>query len=79
MLSSIAGPPERGPPSFVFRNLLCAFPQSLVLAAKPEHEILAHNRFQDRSTFNASPIVAGGKLVLRSDRYLYCVGEKASL
>ncbi len=44
-----------------------------VLAAKPEFEQLAHNEFDDRSTFNASPIVADGKLFLRSDRYLYCI------
>ncbi|WP_372898150.1 PQQ-binding-like beta-propeller repeat protein [Stieleria sp.] len=46
-----------------------------VLAAKPEFEQLAHNRLDDRSTFNASPIVADGKLYLRSDKYLYCIGE----
>lgn len=46
-----------------------------VLAAKPEFEQLAHNELDDRSTFNASPIVADGKLFLRSDRYLYCIGD----
>jgi outer membrane protein assembly factor BamB len=46
-----------------------------VLAAKPEFEQLAHNKLDDRSTFNASPIVAGGKLFLRSDKYLYCIGN----
>ena len=46
-----------------------------VLAAKPEFEQLAHNELDDRSTFNASPIVADGKLFLRSDNYLYCIGN----
>ncbi|QEF97199.1 outer membrane biogenesis protein BamB [Stieleria maiorica] len=46
-----------------------------VLAAKPEFQQLAHNRLDDRSTFNASPIVAGGKLYLRSDKNLYCIGK----
>jgi outer membrane protein assembly factor BamB len=47
-----------------------------VLAAKPEYEQLAHNEFEgDRSTFNASPIIADGKLYIRSDEYLYCVGK----
>ncbi|MEO2013029.1 MAG: PQQ-binding-like beta-propeller repeat protein [Fuerstiella sp.] len=46
-----------------------------VLAARPEFEQLAHNELDDRSTFNASPIVANGKLFLRSDRFLYCIGE----
>ena len=44
-----------------------------VLAAKPEFEQLAHNELDDDSTFNASPIVADGKLFLRSDRFLYCI------
>lgn len=47
-----------------------------VLAAKPEFEELSHNEFSDDSTFNASPSVADGKLFIRSDRYLYCVGKK---
>ena len=46
-----------------------------VLAAKPEFEQLAHNELSDRSTFNASPIVADGKLFLRSDKYLYCIAK----
>ncbi|MEO1983602.1 MAG: PQQ-binding-like beta-propeller repeat protein [Fuerstiella sp.] len=46
-----------------------------VLAARPEFEQLAHNTLDDRSTFNASPIVANGKLFLRSDRFLYCIGN----
>ena len=44
-----------------------------VLAARPEFKQLAHNELDDRSTFNASPIVANGKLFLRSDRFLYCI------
>ena len=44
-----------------------------VLAARPEYQELAHNQLDDRSTFNASPIVANGHLFLRSDRYLYCI------
>lgn len=46
-----------------------------VLAAKPEFEELAHNTLDDRSTFNASPIVAHGRLYLRSDKFLYCIGK----
>ncbi|MCA9215464.1 MAG: PQQ-binding-like beta-propeller repeat protein [Planctomycetales bacterium] len=47
-----------------------------VLSAKPEFEQLAHNRLGDRSTFNASPAISNGQLLLRSDRYLYCIGKK---
>ena len=51
---------------------------TLVLAAKPEFEQLALNKFEsDRSTFNASPIVAHDRLYLRSDRYLYCIGKRS--
>lgn len=46
-----------------------------VLAAKPEYELIAHNQVDDHSTFNASPIAAGGRLYLRSDHHLYCIGE----
>lgn len=46
-----------------------------VLAAKPEFEQLAHNELTDRSQFNASPIIADGQLLLRSDKYLYAIGE----
>ena len=46
-----------------------------VLAAKPKYELLAHNNLDDRSTFNASPIVANSKIFLRSNRYLYCIGQ----
>jgi len=47
-----------------------------VLAAKPEFELLAHNKIEtDSSIFNGSPAVADGRLLLRSDRALYCIGQ----
>jgi outer membrane protein assembly factor BamB len=47
------------------------------VAARPRFELLAHNRIEgDRSVFNGSPAVSGGRLFLRSDQYLYCFGEK---
>ena len=46
---------------------------TFVLAAKPEFEILAHNQFEDESTFNASPVIAAGRLLIRSDEHLYCI------
>src|SRR5262245_14012099 len=46
-----------------------------VLAAKPKFELLARNQFgDDKSTWNASPAVDRGQLLLRSDQYLYCLG-----
>jgi outer membrane protein assembly factor BamB len=44
-----------------------------VLAAKPEYELLAQNQFGDESTFNASPAVVGNSILMRSDRFLYCI------
>lgn len=49
--------------------------KTFVLAAKPEFEQLAVNDLSDRGVFNASPAVAGNRLLLRSDKYLYCVGK----
>jgi outer membrane protein assembly factor BamB len=50
---------------------------TFVLAARPEFEVLAHNTLDsDAGTFNASPAVGGGKLILRSNKYLYCIGPK---
>ena len=46
----------------------------LVLAAKPEYELLAQNRFTtDESDFNATPAIVADELFVRSNRYLYCV------
>jgi outer membrane protein assembly factor BamB len=46
---------------------------TLVLAAKPQFEQLAHNILDDQSTFNASAIAYDGALFLRSDENLYCI------
>ncbi len=45
-----------------------------VLAAKPSFEVLATNDLEQRGLFNASPAIAGGRLYIRSDAYLYCIG-----
>jgi hypothetical protein len=46
-----------------------------VLAAKPQFEQLAINDLSDHGVFNGSPAVAGNRLLLRSDKYLYCLGK----
>jgi hypothetical protein len=48
-----------------------------VVAAKPQFEQLAHNDLGGSSIFDASPAVARGRLLLRSNRFLYCVGHGA--
>jgi outer membrane protein assembly factor BamB len=47
-----------------------------VLSAKPQFEQLARNELGDRSSFDASPAVVGSRLLIRSDRFLYCIGAK---
>jgi len=48
-----------------------------VIDAKPEFKQIAHNVIaSDTSVFNASPAAMDGKLLLRSDRRLYCIGRK---
>lgn len=49
--------------------------KTFVLAAKPEFEQLAVNDLNDRSTFNGSPSVDGSRLLIRSDKFLYCLGK----
>jgi outer membrane protein assembly factor BamB len=50
---------------------------TFVLAAGPRFEQLAVNQFaSDASVFNATPAVTQGRLLLRSDRTLYCIGER---
>jgi outer membrane protein assembly factor BamB len=47
-----------------------------VVAAKPEYQLLAHNVIEDDgSRTNASLAVSNGQLLLRSDQYLYCIGN----
>ena len=48
----------------------------VVLAAKPEYEELAVNVIEsDQTLVNASPAVSENQLLLRTDRFLYCIGE----
>jgi len=46
-----------------------------VLEAKPEFKQLAHNTLDD-SLFNACPAVSNGQLLIRSNKFLYCIGNK---
>ena len=49
--------------------------RTVVVAAKPEFEQLALNDLRDRSMFHSSPAVDGSRLLIRSDKYLYCIGK----
>jgi outer membrane protein assembly factor BamB len=50
--------------------------KAFVLPAKPEYELLATNEVESRATFNSSPAVAENKLYIRTDKVIYCIGEK---
>jgi outer membrane protein assembly factor BamB len=50
--------------------------KTFVLPAAPRFQVLATNELGDRSPFNSSPAVAGGRILIRSDKFLYCIGEK---
>ena len=48
---------------------------TFVITPGPEFDIIAHNQFEsDDSDFNGSPAISKGRLFLRSNRFLYCVG-----
>lgn len=46
-----------------------------VLAAGPEFTELARNRLGDNSIANASPAIVDGRILLRTDRNLFCIGK----
>jgi outer membrane protein assembly factor BamB len=48
---------------------------TIVLGAGPEFHEVGRNRLDDSSVFNATPAVAGDRLLLRSNRFLYCLGK----
>ncbi|MHC4879652.1 MAG: outer membrane protein assembly factor BamB family protein [Planctomycetota bacterium] len=51
----------------------------VVLEASPEYKEVATNVIaSDETLVNASPAVSGDQLLLRTDRFLYCIGETAA-
>lgn len=51
--------------------------EALVVAAEPNFKILAKNKLDDDAgAFNATPAIHNGQLLVRSDKYLYCLGTK---
>ena len=52
------------------------FGGTYVLEATPKLTQVAHNRLSDESEFSGSPAVSDGQLILRSDKYLYCIEAK---
>jgi hypothetical protein len=48
---------------------------AIVLATGPQFKELARNDLGDSSIFNGTPVPCHGRLLLRSDRFLYCIGK----
>lgn len=48
---------------------------AFVLAANGKFDVLARNDLGDSSTFNASPAISNGQLFIRSNEYVYCLGQ----
>jgi outer membrane protein assembly factor BamB len=46
-----------------------------VINAGPRYEELSRNTFGERVRSNATPAVSGGRLLIRTDQHLYCIGE----
>jgi len=48
---------------------------AIVYAAGREFKELARNHLGDDSVFDATPVVSNGQLLLRSNKFLYCIGK----
>ena len=48
---------------------------TFVLSGNGNGEVIAQNKFTDDTDFNASPAITEGRLFLRSNQALYCIGE----
>jgi outer membrane protein assembly factor BamB len=47
-----------------------------VFKASPTYEVLATNRLDKGETTNSSPAISNGEIFLRTNRHLWCIGEK---
>jgi outer membrane protein assembly factor BamB len=51
--------------------------QTVVIKAAPEFKVLSTAKLENgRGNFNATPAVDGNRLVIRSGKFLYCIGQK---
>ncbi len=48
---------------------------AVVLAAGDKFKELGRGRLDDSSVFDGTPVPSDGKLLIRSDRFLYCIGK----
>jgi outer membrane protein assembly factor BamB len=84
-LPGLGGGGRRGMSSAVYASLIAGDGKlyavsrhngTFVLSQGSKFEVLAHNPIDaDGTDFNATPAVARGHLLLRSDQALYCIGQ----
>ena len=49
---------------------------TFVIKATPEYELVSHNKIAgDDSEFNGTPAISKNQLFIRSNKFLYCIGE----
>lgn len=73
------GKPFYASPILVNGRLYCVSRKNgtFVIAAEPQFKQLARNGFaSDNSQFNGTPAVVGNRMILRSDKAMYCVIAK---
>jgi len=73
------GKPFYASPILIGDKLYCVSRRSgtYVIAAKPKYEKLAHNVLSlDDSQFHGSPAAVGDRMLLRSDKAVYCIATK---
>ena len=65
-------------PVAVRGKLLFVLESGVTVVLDPGHEfkVAGRNTLTDGTQFRASPAIADGKLYLRSQTHLYCIGEK---
>lgn len=49
--------------------------KAIIVTAQPTFEEQGINEINDGSRFDASPAVTGNRLLIRSEKYLYCIGK----
>ena len=50
---------------------------TFVIKTNPEYELVSHNKIEgDDSEFNGTPAISGNHMLLRSNKFLYCIADK---
>lgn len=73
------GKPFYASPVLIGDKLVCVSRRNgtFILAASPRFELLGTNKFSlDLSHFHGTPAISGDRLILRSNKAVYCVGTK---